>query len=90
MARRSAAPAITLANVPPIAATPAAADAITFSGSTLTIPGKAALSQERGLSPQIIRLALPPAAAVFTDTTRSMSSRSTKSRHSPSALKPWR
>ena len=33
-----AAPAITLANVPAIAATPAAADAITFAGSTLTIP----------------------------------------------------
>jgi hydroxybutyrate-dimer hydrolase len=33
-----AAPAITAANVPPIAATPAAADAITFSGNTLTIP----------------------------------------------------
>ncbi|HEX7607505.1 MAG TPA: 3-hydroxybutyrate oligomer hydrolase family protein, partial [Usitatibacter sp.] len=33
-----AAPAITAANVPAIAATPAAADAITFSGSTLTIP----------------------------------------------------
>jgi hydroxybutyrate-dimer hydrolase len=31
-------PAITAANVPPIAATPAAADAITFSGGTLTIP----------------------------------------------------
>ena len=33
-----AAPAITAANVPPIAATPAAADAITFSANTLTIP----------------------------------------------------
>ena len=33
-----AAPAITAANVPPIAATPAAADAITFSSSTLNIP----------------------------------------------------
>ena len=33
-----AAPAITAANVPAIAATPAAADAIVFSGSTVTIP----------------------------------------------------
>jgi hydroxybutyrate-dimer hydrolase len=33
-----AAPAITLANVPAIPATPSAANAITFSGSTLTIP----------------------------------------------------
>ena len=33
-----AAPAISLANVPAISATPAAADAITFSGTTLTIP----------------------------------------------------
>ena len=33
-----AAPPITAANVPPIAATPAAADAITFSGNTLTVP----------------------------------------------------
>jgi hydroxybutyrate-dimer hydrolase len=33
-----AAPAITPANVPPIPATPAAADAITFSNNTLTIP----------------------------------------------------
>lgn len=33
-----AAPAITAANVPTIAATPAAANAITFAGSTLTIP----------------------------------------------------
>ena len=33
-----AAPAITVANVPAIAATPAAADAITFSANTLTIP----------------------------------------------------
>jgi hydroxybutyrate-dimer hydrolase len=33
-----AAPAITAANVPPISATPAAADTITFSGSTLAIP----------------------------------------------------
>lgn len=33
-----AAPAITAANVPTFSATPAAADAITFSGSTLTIP----------------------------------------------------
>ena len=33
-----AAPNITAANVPPIAATPAAADAITFSNNTLTIP----------------------------------------------------
>ena len=33
-----AAPAITAANVPAIAATPAVADAITFSGNTLTIP----------------------------------------------------
>ena len=33
-----AAPAITLANVPAIAATPSAANAITFNGSTLTIP----------------------------------------------------
>jgi len=33
-----AAPAITAANVPPIPATPAAADAITFSNNTLTIP----------------------------------------------------
>ena len=31
-------PAITAANVPPIAATPAAADAITFAAGTLTIP----------------------------------------------------
>jgi hydroxybutyrate-dimer hydrolase len=33
-----AAPAITLANVPPISATPAASSQITFSGNTLTIP----------------------------------------------------
>ena len=33
-----AAPAITTANVPPIAATPAAADVITFSSNTLTVP----------------------------------------------------
>ena len=33
-----AAPAITAANVPAIAATPAAADAITFAGSTVTVP----------------------------------------------------
>lgn len=33
-----AAPAITAANVPPIAAVPAAADAISFSGSTVTVP----------------------------------------------------
>ena len=33
-----AAPAITAANVPPIAAAPAAADAITFANATLTIP----------------------------------------------------
>jgi hydroxybutyrate-dimer hydrolase len=33
-----AAPAISPANVPPIAATPAASDAITFSNNTLTIP----------------------------------------------------
>ncbi|MEO7762215.1 MAG: 3-hydroxybutyrate oligomer hydrolase family protein, partial [Casimicrobiaceae bacterium] len=33
-----AAPQITAANVPPIVATPAAADAITFAGSTVTIP----------------------------------------------------
>jgi hydroxybutyrate-dimer hydrolase len=33
-----AAPAITAANVPPIAATPAAADAISFSANVLTIP----------------------------------------------------
>lgn len=33
-----AAPAITPANVPPIAATPAAGDAITFASNTLTIP----------------------------------------------------
>ncbi len=33
-----AAPAITAANVPPIAATPVATNAITFSGNTLTIP----------------------------------------------------
>jgi hydroxybutyrate-dimer hydrolase len=33
-----AAPLITLANVPPIAATPAAADAILFGGNTLSIP----------------------------------------------------
>ena len=33
-----AAPAITVANVPPIPATPAAGDAITFSSNTLTIP----------------------------------------------------
>ena len=33
-----AAPNITLANVPPIVLTPAAADAITFAGSTVTIP----------------------------------------------------
>jgi hydroxybutyrate-dimer hydrolase len=33
-----AAPAITAANVPPIAATPAAADTITFTNNTLTIP----------------------------------------------------
>ena len=33
-----AAPAITAANVPPIAATPASGNAITFSGNTLTIP----------------------------------------------------
>ncbi|HEX7557572.1 MAG TPA: 3-hydroxybutyrate oligomer hydrolase family protein, partial [Usitatibacter sp.] len=33
-----AAPAITLANVPAIAATPSTANAITFSGNTLTIP----------------------------------------------------
>ncbi len=32
------APAITTANVPPIAATPSAANAITFSNSTLTVP----------------------------------------------------
>ena len=32
------APAITVANVPPIAATPSAANQITFSGTTLTIP----------------------------------------------------
>jgi hydroxybutyrate-dimer hydrolase len=32
------APAITAANVPPISATPAAADAITFSGNVVTIP----------------------------------------------------
>jgi hydroxybutyrate-dimer hydrolase len=32
------APAITIANVPPIAATPAAANQITFSGNTVTIP----------------------------------------------------
>ena len=32
------APAITSANVPPITITPAAADAITFSGSTVTVP----------------------------------------------------
>lgn len=32
------APALTAANVPPIAATPAAADTITFSGSTLSVP----------------------------------------------------
>jgi hydroxybutyrate-dimer hydrolase len=32
------APAITAANVPPIAATPAAGDVITFSGNTLTVP----------------------------------------------------
>jgi hydroxybutyrate-dimer hydrolase len=36
--RGAAAPAITAANVPPIAATPGAADAITFSAGTLTIP----------------------------------------------------
>jgi hydroxybutyrate-dimer hydrolase len=33
-----AAPAITVANVPPIAAIPAAANRITFTGNTLTIP----------------------------------------------------
>jgi hydroxybutyrate-dimer hydrolase len=33
-----AAPAITPANVPAIATTPAAGDAITFSSNTLTIP----------------------------------------------------
>ena len=33
-----AAPAITAANVPPIAATPAAADQITFSNNTVTVP----------------------------------------------------
>jgi hydroxybutyrate-dimer hydrolase len=33
-----AAPPITAANVPPISASPAAGDAITFSGNTLTIP----------------------------------------------------
>jgi hydroxybutyrate-dimer hydrolase len=33
-----AAPAITSANLPPIAATPASANAITFSGNTVTIP----------------------------------------------------
>ena len=33
-----AAPAITVANVPAIAATPVAADAITFAGSTVTVP----------------------------------------------------
>jgi hydroxybutyrate-dimer hydrolase len=33
-----AAPAITAANVPPISASPAAADAITFSGTTLAVP----------------------------------------------------
>ena len=33
-----AAPAITAANVPAIAATPSAADAIAFSGTTVTIP----------------------------------------------------
>jgi hydroxybutyrate-dimer hydrolase len=33
-----AAPAVTAANVPPIAATPAAANAITFSSNTLTVP----------------------------------------------------
>jgi hydroxybutyrate-dimer hydrolase len=32
------APAITTANVPPIAATPAASNQITFSGNTVTIP----------------------------------------------------
>jgi hydroxybutyrate-dimer hydrolase len=32
------APAITIANVPPIATTPAAANQITFSGNTVTIP----------------------------------------------------
>jgi len=32
------APAITSANVPPISATPVAGNAITFSGTTLTIP----------------------------------------------------
>jgi hydroxybutyrate-dimer hydrolase len=32
------APAITAANVPAIAATPAAADAITFGNNTVTIP----------------------------------------------------
>jgi hydroxybutyrate-dimer hydrolase len=36
--RGTAVPAITAANVPPIAATPASADAITFSAGTLTIP----------------------------------------------------
>jgi hydroxybutyrate-dimer hydrolase len=33
-----AAPALTAANVPPIQLAPAAADRITFSGNTLTIP----------------------------------------------------
>ena len=33
-----AAPAITGANVPPIAAVPAAGDAIVFSGSTVAVP----------------------------------------------------
>jgi hydroxybutyrate-dimer hydrolase len=33
-----AAPPITAANVPPVATTPSAANAITFSGNTLTIP----------------------------------------------------
>jgi hydroxybutyrate-dimer hydrolase len=33
-----AAPAITTANVPPISATPAAADAITYSSNVLSVP----------------------------------------------------
>jgi hydroxybutyrate-dimer hydrolase len=38
VSRSGAVPLITAANVPPIAASPGAADAITFSAGTLTIP----------------------------------------------------